>query len=234
MNRPLRSLALVTALGVTSLGSAATILADLGDRNTQTAGNYNNFTQDVLSIADVIDSNGASTGIGIDVTGFNPGSNPSGTQTPSGDAAMFDPQTTRDNFFGHTSTFSGAPPTLGSMVTLTGLDGSGATTYDITFLASRMGVNDNREATYTITSPPLSTSLDAGNNDSHVATIAGIVPDASGTLSIDVDPGANNSNGFEFYYLGGMKIESVTIPEPASSGLAVLALSACSLLRRRS
>lgn len=219
-----------------STASAATIYYDFGDSSQLTAGNYNNIIVNtngpaVLSIADSIDSTGALTGVGLSASGFYPGSNTSGTTTPSGAAAIFDPQATRDNAFGHTGAFGGNPDASLATVSLAGLNP--ALTYDFTFFGSRAGVTDNRETAYALAGANSSTVyLNTSANTSNVAVAAGIIPTASGTISIQVSAGPNNSNSSKFYYLGAMQI--LYVPEPATLGLLSVALVAAAGLRRRS
>lgn len=226
----------IFAVWNTTGANAATILYDFGDSSQITAGNYNNITLNtnvppVLSIADSIDSTSASTGIGLSVSGFFPGSNTTGATSVSGAAAIFDTQATRDNAFGHTGPFSNNPDASLATVSLTGLNP--ALTYDFTFFGSRAGVTDNRETAYAVAGANASTVyLNASANTSNVAIASGISPTATGTIAIQVSAGPNNNNGSKFYYLGAMQIQYV--PEPATLGLLSIALVAAAGLRRRS
>ncbi|MDB6070464.1 MAG: hypothetical protein JWL81_1635 [Verrucomicrobiales bacterium] len=216
--------ALLVMLSAASL-PAATVFMDFGDSSQVTAGNYNNFTKgavSVLSIADLVDSTGSATGISGSVSGFHAGSNTSGATAPTGAAALFDAQATRDNFFGSTGIFGTVTAPTGT-VTFSGLDGSGATAYTFDFFASRTGVVDNREAEYSIAGigAPVSVFLDASNNLSNTTSSTGIVPTLGGTITITVDPGPANTNTTGFFYLGAIRMTSV--PEPAGASLAALA-----------
>lgn len=212
---------------------ANTLMFDFGEATTPTGSNYNNVTQSQLPIFNALDTTGAGTGIGLTTVGFNPGSNQSGTSTPGGAAAIFDPLATRDNLFGHTVNFNQPAPLPLATLTLSGLDPSGLTAYDFTFFASRMGVTDNREAQYAISGlNALTGYLDSAGNTDNVAVVAGIIPDAAGQVTIDVSPGPNNNNSSGFYYLGAMQIETVAVPEPASLALIALAVP-FALVRRR-
>src|SRR6476620_10130707 len=78
------------------------LLFDFGNGAFTTPGNYNNlvttYPDSVTSITNAIDSTGAATPIDLIMHDFyngiaNPtGGSTSGTTTPSGDAAIFDPQ----------------------------------------------------------------------------------------------------------------------------------------------
>lgn len=214
---------------------AATLNVDFGDSSQVTAGNWNNIivnTPVILSIPNMVDSTGAGTGIGISVSGFYPGSNQNGTTSPTGAAAIFDAQATRDNAFGHTGEFGGNPNAPFGTVALTGLNP--ALSYNFTFFGSRTGVTDNRETKYDVAGLNSAVSyLDAANNASNVATAGGIQPTAAGEIFIEVSAGPNNTNGSKFYYLGAMQVTAV--PEPACLGLATVAvLGVLGAFRRRS
>lgn len=224
-------------------GVAAPVFVDLGDSGqpTPASENYNhifvndttgplpdltNPFDDVLVIANLIDNTGAATGIALDVTpqaspknGFFKGSNTSGTTAPTGAAAIFHAQATRDNAFGHAAAFGTNPLTPQSELRFTGLNPS--MVYNFTFFGSRTGVSDIREAKYTVTgSNSLSALLDASNNTSNVANVLGILPTGAGGINVLVEPGPNNNNASKFYYLGALRLECV--PEPASGTLLML------------
>ncbi len=221
---------------------AAPVFVDFGDSAQQTpaAENYNHIFmndtdgvtpghQSVLTIANMIDNTGAPTGIGLTMgTGVNEsfvpgedwfiGSNTNGTTAPTGAAAVFHAQATRDNAFGYAAgVFGPNPPTVSSQVHLTGLDPSQK--YNFTLLASRVSVGDNREGMYTVSGLNSGSALlDAANNTSNVARVLGISPTLAGNIDIRVEPGPANNNGNKFYYLGAMRI----VPEPASGMLLLL------------
>jgi hypothetical protein len=232
------SLALVLGLAAVQSASAATVFYDFGDSSQQSsAATYNNVTvnppNDTLNLLNSIDSTGASTGITLAMSGFFTGSNQNGPTTPTGDAAIFSGQATRDNAFGHAAAFGVNPLTPMGTVVFGGLDGSGATAYDFTFFASRTGVADNREALYSLTGANSgSTTLNASGNTSQVATAAGIIPTSAGVITLNVSPTANNTSASKFYYLGALRlVSSSAIPEPTS--LVIAGLAGATLLFRR-
>jgi hypothetical protein len=230
------SLALVLGLAAVQSASAATVFYDFGDSAQQTPGNYNNVSVSPptsLSLLNSVDSTGASTGITVEVSGFFNGSNQNGPVMPTGDAAIFSGQATRDNAFGHAAAFGNNPLTPMGTVVFGGLDASGATAYDFTFFASRTGVTDNREALYSLSGANSgSTTLNASANTSQVATAAGIIPNGAGVITLNVSPGTNNNSASQFYYLGAVRLESSpAIPEPTS--LVIAGLAGATLLYRR-
>lgn len=221
-------LVLACVFGV-GLPAQAAVYFDFGDEPYPTGGNCNNLDWHQNPIADCIDDTGASTGIGLTVHDafYTTSANNNGTQSPTGDAAMFDAQTTRDSLYGCTEPwYDQTQPTIG--VTLTGLNP--ALTYDFTLFASRLGTSDNREAQYDAMGLNSGTALlNSVGNVSEVAIIAGISPTPAGEIMVEAQPGPNNNNSYGFYYWGAMKVDIV--PEPAS--LALLLLGGAALLRRR-
>ena len=236
MFKTTKSLALIASLFVISFSASVTadvLYFDFGETAQQTANNYNNVTQAQLPIFNALDSNGVGTGIGLTTVGFNPGSNQSGTTTPSGDAAIFDPQATRDNLFGHVTEFNQPTPLPIGTLTFTGLDATGMTAYDMVFFGSRLGPTDNRETAYAATGANSATAyLDTSENVSNVATISGMIPDAAGSIVVNVTPGPNNDNPSGFFYLGALEMTSMVVPEPSSALLAMVGLGLFFLRRR--
>lgn len=195
-------------LHVSPSGAEQTILFDFGDIGQQTAGNYNNITHLQGPIGNAIDSAGIGTGISLTVTdAFWPGSNTSGTTSPSGDAAIFDPQATRDNLFGSVVDFGGFTEPTGGF-TLGGLSTAPGVSYTFTFFAARLGVSDNRETAYAVVGANSNIAyLNASNNQTEVAIVSDIDADTNGEIVVTVSPGPNNNNSSGFYYLGAMKID---------------------------
>jgi len=191
-----------------------TILIDFGSAAIQTAGeprywnnvHGNNWAAPV-ALANVA---GAPAGVTLTITpglGFN-GANTSGTTSPPPGSAIalrdYPASAVQDSLFGNDVAFgAGVFPT--AEIVLSGL--LPGTTYDLTFCASRLGVGDIRTTDYAVvgTNSGLAT-LDASGNDSEVVTVAGILPDGSGEITITVDKGANNNNANGFYYLGVLEI----------------------------
>jgi hypothetical protein len=216
---------------VSSVSSATIMLFDFGDSGQITPGNYNNLIVNpppTLNIPNVIDSFGNGTGVSVLVSGFFNGSNTQGTTTPTGAAAMFSAQATRDNGFGHAAAFGGNPLTPMGTISMAGLNT--ALTYDFTFFASRMSASDNRETEYAVSGANSGTAfLNASNNVSNVAVVSGISPNSLGEITIQIDPGPNNNNASQFWYIGAMQVQAV--PEPGLAGLLVAC--GCLILRRR-
>lgn len=224
----------VCALVATSANtvSAQTIGIDFGDINNWTGGNYNNIDHLQNPLFNLIDFDGNGTGISANVSdNFWPGSNQGGTAATGGAASGVPGSAASDNLFGSLVDFGGfLEPTGG--VTFDGLDTSGNTAYNFMFFASRMNVSDNREALYTLDGLNSgSTTLDAANNTDNVAFANGIIPDASGAITLGVTAGPNNTNSSGFYYLGYVEITAVPVPAPASASL--IGLGSIVALRRR-
>ena len=230
----------VGMLAAAAPAGAATLYFDFGSAGLQTGSNYNNVTPSMLPIFNAIDSTGAGTGIMLETAGFNElGPNTAGTQAPTGDAAIFDPEATRDSLFGHSSNFNAGGPRTPGYLVFSGLDGTGATEYSFTFFGSRIG-GPNRETQYDVAGASnASVLLDAADNTSNVAIVAGIVPNANGEILVTVSAGpANGTGADQFFYIGALKLESgAVIPEPASAMLmimAVLGVALASRVRQRS
>ncbi len=232
MNRSTMSVfAVVCALGL-ALPASASLYYDLGGPDYPTSGNYNNIvgsdTYSPSPVMNCVDDTGASTGINVMVDdSFYLNRNPNGPTTPTGDATIFEGSATRDSLFGCMNPFYGtADPTAGLL--FWGLDTQKE--YNFTIFASRGTTSDNREAMYTIDGVNSGVAyLDAGNNTGNVAVISGIIPNASGEISLDITAGPSNNNSYGFFYIGAIKMD--VVPEPAT--MSLLLIGAAVALRRR-
>ncbi len=142
------------------------------------------------------------------VSRFN-GANENGTTAE----APFPVSATRDSLFGNTELFSELE-NVTPVFRLTGLNP--ATAYTLDFYASRMGVGDNRETIYRVTGAVESSiDLNVANNETEIATLTDLRPDAAGEFSVALEPGPNNDNGNHFVYLGVLRM-SWSAPDPAT------------------
>ena len=216
------AVALIIASAV--VGRANTLYFDFGVTNTAslTAGNYNNVTYPftpgstvspaaIAGVTNAIDSLGSATtvtltaNLGAGSTNFV-GMNTGGTAAPTGAAAAFASTATSDFFYGSGSQVAA--------LSMTGLDGSGNTSYTFTFFGSRSSVTDNRETKYQVVGATSGVGyLNTSTNTSIVCTITGIIPDASGKVTINVGKGPNNNNASGFFYLNTMMLQSSTIQD---------------------
>ncbi|WP_040281170.1 GDSL-type esterase/lipase family protein [Psychroserpens damuponensis] len=190
-----------------------TIYIDFGSIGTnESASPWNNVTNNVSgTINNLINSNSLETGIGFSIIDGFTGINVVGTQ--SADPGLnFLESATRDSFYGTTSDSS-------SLIFNNLVIGK---QYTISIFASRTGVSDNRETSYTIEAQSTQTVyLDATENTSNVAT-ASFYPKADGTIVINVSTGPNNDNGSGFFYLGVIELEySVDAPIYSDNALLI-------------
>lgn len=224
-----------TALAASTQG--ATVLFDFGSVDYQTTETgWNNVTyatgSPAAGLTTIVDSTGATlNGISLVFTDqFYTKTQPSllGTDSPTGDAAALPATATEDFFLGHTGTFNDEASNPTGAFKLTGLDAN--QTYSFTFFASRVGVFDNRETSYTVTGDNSATGLlQATGNSSDVLTLSGITPDINNEILIDVAAGSNNNSSRTYYYINSLEVEIV--PEPTS--MALLGLGGLLLTTRR-
>ncbi|MEO1084790.1 MAG: hypothetical protein AAFY88_11165, partial [Acidobacteriota bacterium] len=143
------------------------------------------------------------TGISVTATSFN-STNTSGTSTPT--VPDLTAGMARDSFYGNDVLFQGSVAPLG-VVELTGLRLD--ETYDFVIFASRMSVGDNRQTSYEIVGSESRTyTLNTHNNQSDFVEATGIVADATGTITINVQKGPQNTNSRGFFYLGALVLRS--------------------------
>jgi len=184
------------------------VYIDFGITSQETPGDWNNISIENAASTDgltaaLIDSNGLSTGVTLTIDDQFNTVNTAGTQSP--DASLpFPESASRDSFFGSTTLFQGLTEPTGGF-TLTGLDVTKY--YSFAVFASRNNVSDNRETLYTIAgTSTVAEALNTSNNVSDVAEIFDIQPNASGEITFTAEPGPNNDNGSNFYYLGAIEM----------------------------
>jgi len=128
------------------------------------------------------------------------------------ESAVFPANATRDSLYGNTRSWNDFADVSPSFK-LTRLDRE--RTYNFTFYASRLGVGDVREASYTVTGAnSASVAYDAANNIDEVATVAGIAPDSFGEITISLAPTDRNDNSYRFIYLGAMRVDEIPQQQP--------------------
>lgn len=188
-------------------GNSGNILIDFGSASTMTAGNWNNITDHQGANVELIDDQGAKTGINLRITDpFYNGYNTAGTTAPTGEAAAIFPSTaTSDNFFGHGNAWGSTPANPEGIFTINGLDKTKY--YSFKIFASRPSSSDNRDSQYTISGNNTKVNtLNASVNTSQFAVIDSIIPDNTGTITIKCNAGPNNTTNEKFFYIGAMKI----------------------------
>ncbi len=117
---------------------------------------------------------------------------------------------TRDSFYGNTETFSGLANVFPGFK-LVGLDPQAE--YALTFYASRLGANDNRETGYTVVGANTGfAALNVANNVTNTARVTGIRPSGAGEIAINIAPTANNNNANHFTYLGVLRVDEFPLP----------------------
>ena len=126
------------------------------------------------------------------------------SQSDPTESGLFPGNATRDSLYGNTETFSGRSRVFPAF-RLIGLDP--ALAYDLTFYASRPGVDDNRETTYTaMGASTAEATLNPANNVTDTAEIVAMSPAPNGGITIALSPSPDNNNGNHFTYLGVMRI----------------------------
>lgn len=175
------------------------ILIDFGDNLTPAP--WINITDPQAgSATDMVSKFGIETG--IDVTINDAFNNINRTGVTDADPSLGFPVTvTADNFFGNVAEFGGQEQPTGAM-DFTDLDTSKV--YTFTIFASRAGVNDQREAKYTITGAGVDTMLLNATDNRDMAAVISMKPDETGTINLLAEPGPNNDNGSGFYFIGGV------------------------------
>ncbi|MEA4976267.1 MAG: DUF4886 domain-containing protein [Paludibacter sp.] len=159
------------------------------------------------TVSNLTDKDGNSTGISIEINDAFGGLNSVGPTTTSS-SFNIPPSVTQNSFWGNAGKVFQElyEPTAGFNLSGLNVDKQ----YDFNFFSSRTNVTDNRETTFTVIGENQgSSSIDAANNTSNIATVTGIKPKTDGTITISIGAGANNSNEYKFFYLNAMVISPV-------------------------
>ena len=176
---------------------------------------WNNVTETIGGsptgqLRGLVNTQGQSTGMTLRMLSPFNGSGPNRNGTL--ESTILPANATRDSLYGNTADWQGFANVAPSFK-LAGLDRE--RTYNFTFYASRMGVGDVREARYTVVGEnSASVDYDSANNIDNVAAVAGIIPDADGTITISLTPTDRNNNSYRFVYLGAMRMDEIPQQRP--------------------
>jgi autotransporter-associated beta strand protein len=173
---------------------AFTAWFDFGPTGLDT-GNWNDVSSvSVSTVTNAVNTNGMPIGLNLAIT-----SPFVGTQNGGVPANNLYPTTAQEN----TVYVGGAGLAQTAQLLVSGLNP--AETYNFQFFASR-DVTDDRTSTYTINGNTV--SLQAAGNTTNTVALNGMVPNASGQISITVGHGASATYG----YLGVMTITTAGAP----------------------
>lgn len=208
-------------LAATLSAAGQTYLLDFGATGTPTTHGpapgdpsryWNNIadigTSPIGQLLNLVDSDNGPSDIDFFIIDRFNGVNENGLTT----SPLYPVNATRDSLHGNTEAWNGIT-NIFPKFKLASLDPG--TTYNLTFYASRGGVSDNRETTYTVEGQTTKTAvLDAANNVDAVATVTEIKPSAAGELVIGLTPSPNNNNSYHFTYLGVLRLDAVPPQTP--------------------
>jgi hypothetical protein len=174
-----------------TVNAPTSVLFDFG--TTTTAGNWNNVTTATVGtkITNAVTSTGGSTTIGLDITAPFIGATVGGSTSGSG---AYPANAMVDSFYQQ----SWAGNDVIAKVKLTGLNPS--TTYSLSFFASKL-VSGSRAAQYKVGTS--TTTLEALDNVTTIATIPGLVPAADGTMEVEV----KNTVTAGYFHLGVIELK---------------------------
>jgi hypothetical protein len=137
---------------------------------------------------DLLEANGAPSGIGLSMSDALSGSSVVGTS-----AGTYPIGATNDSVWGSDSD----PQGVFHFYNL-----NPETSYDFTFYASRTSVSENREANYALQGANSgSVDLNPTQNINNTATISGIRPTTEGVITLTVSAGDDNDQDNHYYYL---------------------------------
>lgn len=230
-----RTLAALFALGFASCAAAqTTIYVDFGSGSVAGSGwNTIGSSGSAYTVSNLVNSANVATTVGLDVNGSF---SSTGAGVASGIAAFTSTASGQTHTFVAGSVGDYLAGTTAGVFTFTGLDTT--KTYTIEFFASRASGGAGRNTQFVVSNAGLSAdstvTLNAGDNVSNTAFVAGFAPSAGGQLTITVSAIAP-TNGF--HYLNALALTAVPAAVPEPSAFAALAglgaLGAVALRRRR-
>ncbi len=161
---------------------------------------WNNYlTTTSGKLSDLMDEKENNTGFAIQVTSKFNGGNTSGEQKND---INIPEEAGKDAFW------SAGKKVPNSTLTISNMNKD--LKYTLVFYASRKGVSDNRETEYYVQGINEGKAyVNAASNTSTTGKVEAIQPTEKGTITIILNPGANNSNGSKFYYINAMWIYPV-------------------------
>jgi hypothetical protein len=171
---------------------------------------WNNVTSDELTnVINLVDVNGSSTPLTIQLDKPINADNDSGTQVSS----IYPINATRDSIYISSTGFVGSP--TGYNFTFRGL--VDFNTYSFNIYGSREGSLDVRTADFTANGST-TISHDASSNVDNFDTIANISPDENNEILLEMSLGTGNTNSNDFGYLGVIEIieNTPSFPGPPS------------------
>lgn len=155
------------------------------------------------SINDLLDKEGAKTGISITIIERFNGTNTDGSKTTNTDLNM-PASVSGSSYYGNSFGEFGGAKVEQSVLLIAGLNKD--ISYDFCFFGSR-SASDNRDTKFIVEGRNDGTSsVNTASNSDKVACVTDIYPDADGLIRITVTAGDNNNNATGFYYLGAMRI----------------------------
>ncbi len=154
--------------------------------------NFNTWPYAGSVINNLSDDGGNVSGINVTLVDGWAGANDVGAST-GGNSGVFPDNVMKTNYYEST--------TNAKRIRITGLP-TGSNKYNLVFFASRGGVNDNRNTTYSYGGQ--SVTLNAASNTSNIVQIQGVTPDANGTIEFT----AQKQAAAAFGYIGALVIQS--------------------------
>jgi len=154
--------------------------------------NFNSLPNAGVVLANLKDDGGNTTGLSVTLVDKWENVNDIGASTGN-NSGIYPDNVMKTNYFEGTSN--------SKRIRISGLSTSNVK-YNLTFFASRGGVNDNRNTTYSYAGQ--SVTLNAANNATNVVRILGVVPDANGVIEFT----AQKAVGAAYGYIAALVIQS--------------------------